>query len=1352
MVTLRKSGVFPNRRKPCALARRNGLSRHWLFVAAAALLLTLPGRAQGADRFCDPAFEDCRAPLLALIDNETVGIDVAFWFMEDARYSAALERAKARNVKIRVIFDSEALPNEPVRQFVVDTLVHAGIPMREKVDPGINHWKMMIFAGQRVVQFSGANHTSEAFVYEVPYSAYVDEVIYFTDKPSLVNSFMTKFDDVWTSTNGMMANYANVTTIARAYPTTPIDPELNFAPFESFRDRSTATYRAENTRVDAIIYRITDRAHTDTLIENVQRGVGLRLITEPFQYRDESRLWHSWNVDRLYKAGLQNPIGGQPGIQIRHRLHSGLLHEKLSIMIGQGMSVIGSSNWTSASSDYQLEHNLFTHDPAFYTWSRNHFDRKWNNLGGAPETTAFVPLPPHKPSLSSPSNNETGQPATVTLQWQAGPWAHKYDVFLGTDPANLAKIVNDEELGPYDISTTITGLVSGTRYYWRVVSRTMADLTQTSDTFSFVTAGTAPGNVAPTVSLTGPASGASYTAPATVTLTATAGDTDGTVARVDFLAGTTVVGSAFAAPYSFSWTNVPAGGYSVSARAVDNLGATTTSASATITVSPGSSGDVPAPWSHGDIGGVSQPGNASVNSGVWTVSGSGADVWGTSDQFHFAYQSLTGDGTITARVTSVQNTDQWTKVGVMFRQSLAPDAAHGFMLVTPADSTKGLAFQRRTTTGSTSTHTAGGDGAAPVWVRLTRSGNVVTAYRSADGTTWTTVGSDIIPMPATIYAGLAVNSHLASALANGTFDNVSVTPAGGPPPNASPTVSLTAPSDGAALTAPAAVTLSANAFDSDGTIAKVDFYAGTTLLGSDTSSPYSFAWNNVPEGTYSLSARATDNLGALATSAAVTIRVTAAPAPTQLPAGWAKQDIGAVAIAGTTSFAGGTFTVSGSGADVWGTVDEFQFAYHQLTGDGTIVARVASVQNVDPWTKVGIMLRQSLTADSAHAFMLVTPAESMKGLAFQRRTTTGGSSTHTAGGNGAVPVWVRLTRSGNTITAFRSPDGVTWTAVGSDTIPMAATVYAGLAVTSHNAGALATGTFDNVSITPAVGPPPPNASPTVTLTAPASGTTFAAPATVSLSANAFDTDGTIASVDFYAGTTLLGTDTSSPYSLTWNNVAAGSYSLTARATDNLGAQATSAATSIEVTTAAPPLPAGWSNGDIGAVAIAGTTSFASGTFTMRGSGADIWGTADEFQFAYRTLTGDGSIVARIASLQNVDQWTKAGVMIRASLTSGSRHAMMVVSPGKGLAFQRRTADNASSVHTPGALVAAPIWVRLQRSGDLITASTSSDGVSWAVVGTETISLPGTVYVGLPLTSHNAGTAATAVIDNVTVAP
>ena len=112
------------------------------------------------------------------------------------------------------------------------------------------------------------------------------------------------------------------------------------------------------------------------------------------------------------------------------------------------------------------------------------------------------------------------------------------------------------------------------------------------------------------------------------------------------------------------------------------------------------------------------------------------------------------------------------------------------------------------------------------------------------------------------------------------------------------------------------------------------------------------------------------------------------------------------------------------------------------------------------------MIRATLAADSAHGFMLVTPS-GVKGLAFQRRVVTGGVSTNTSGGSGAPPAWVRVTRSGSTISAYRSADGVTWTLVGSDSIQMGATVFAGLAVASHDATQRATATFDNVSVTAA---------------------------------------------------------------------------------------------------------------------------------------------------------------------------------------------------------------------------------------------------------------------------------------------
>src|SRR5688572_29903903 len=294
------------------LALRRPMTAVFALLATA---LSLPAVAPAQDSdlleiMCDPAYEDCREPLIKLIDQETVRIDVAFWFMEDLRYSSALHRARARGVPIRVLMDSRANPDYPGNVFALEQLVAAGIPMREKISAGIMHWKMMLFEGQRTVQFSGANYSDEALVPIVPWTNYVDEIIYFTNRASWVNSFMTKFDDMWTSTSGYQ-DYANVTNVVRAYGTFPIDPELNFPP-GGFRERSVEHYLAETQRIDSLMFRITDRAHTDALIEMVTRGVPTRLITEQHQYREERRLWHAWNVDRLWLAGRAHLINGLP--------------------------------------------------------------------------------------------------------------------------------------------------------------------------------------------------------------------------------------------------------------------------------------------------------------------------------------------------------------------------------------------------------------------------------------------------------------------------------------------------------------------------------------------------------------------------------------------------------------------------------------------------------------------------------------------------------------------------------------------------------------------------------------------------------------------------------------------------------------------------------------------------------------------------------------------------------------------------------------------------------------------------------------------------------------------------------
>ncbi|MEQ8471964.1 MAG: fibronectin type III domain-containing protein [Marinoscillum sp.] len=188
-----------------------------------------------------------------------------------------------------------------------------------------------------------------------------------------------------------------------------------------------------------------------------------------------------------------------------------------------------------------------------------------------------------------------------------------------------------------------------------------------------------------------------------------------------------------------------------------------------------SGGSLPSPWVSSNIGSVGQTGSAGHSSGTFTVSGSGADIWGTSDQFRYVYQQVTGDVTLTARVATLGNTDPWAKGGVMIRNSLGANSQHAFTAVT---STNGTAFQRRVSSGGTSTHTAG-SGSAPYWVRIQRSGNSFISYVSSNGTSWTQIGSETISMGSTVYVGLAVTSHNNSTSCTATFNNINLTTGGG---------------------------------------------------------------------------------------------------------------------------------------------------------------------------------------------------------------------------------------------------------------------------------------------------------------------------------------------------------------------------------------------------------------------------------------------------------------------------------------------------------------------------------------------------------------------------------------------
>jgi hypothetical protein len=186
-------------------------------------------------------------------------------------------------------------------------------------------------------------------------------------------------------------------------------------------------------------------------------------------------------------------------------------------------------------------------------------------------------------------------------------------------------------------------------------------------------------------------------------------------------------------------------------------------------------------------------------------------------------------------------------------------------------------------------------------------------------------------------------------------------------------------------------------------------------------------------------------------------------------------------------------------------------------------------------------------------------------------------------------------------------------------------------------------------------------------------------------------------------------------------------------------------------TPAANVPAPWLAQDIGAVGLVGNESCSNGVFTVMGGGADIWNAADAFHFVYLPATNNCTLIARVTAVPDIDNWSKAGVMIRASLSSNSINAYIAVTPSNGVSFQYRSStggqcNNVDPTNGP----TAPYWVKLVRTGSTFTGYDSPDGTNWTQVGSATLTMPSVVSVGLAVTAHNNSSLCAATLDNVSV--
>jgi hypothetical protein len=472
------------------------------------------------ERMYWPATENVTNVLVQRINAETVRIDIAAWYLSERMVSNALVNRMKAGVRVRLIGDRGSI-------FEIDQhtrnefywLASQGVPIRLRYHPTyypeIVHWKASIFAGQNLVAFGSANYTPFELA-PVSSTNYKDETVLLTNDPELVNAFKTQFDRMWNDTtpeplgrvpnppyfrnwddacraeaacNDYWTRYPNPVPMqintARLEPDYPMPADMVWSQGSVFNNRLVTEINNEINFVDFVIYRLTVKTITDALLAKHRAGVPVRIIMEPNEYRN--RKWPEFWLTRAYMDTLW-----AAGVPIKMRKHEGLTHMKM--LITSRVATNASSN---LASEWQRDHNYFVpagRKPALHTAMRSRFNTMWSDTAGF---TDFVPEAADAPSLTLPAHTATSVSTTPTLTWNRAAFATSFDVYLGTSTANMTRVANvPAQLvnNPPDTYSwrPATALQSGTTYYWRVVSRTNANLQTSSATRTFTTSGTPP--------------------------------------------------------------------------------------------------------------------------------------------------------------------------------------------------------------------------------------------------------------------------------------------------------------------------------------------------------------------------------------------------------------------------------------------------------------------------------------------------------------------------------------------------------------------------------------------------------------------------------------------------------------------------------------------------------------------------------------------------------------------------------------------------------------------------------------------------------------------------------------------
>lgn len=655
---------------------------------------------------------------------------------------------------------------------------------------------------------------------------------------------------------------------------------------------------------------------------------------------------------------------------------------------------------------------------------------------------------------------------------------------------------------------------------------------------------------APTVAVTAPAAGASIPIGSATNLSATAADADGTIVSVQFFANGVAVGAADTAfPYNASFLPLSPGNYAITAQAIDNGGNIATSAPVTVSVAGGAAPSVAvtAPVAGTTVAvNTSQTLTATASSPTAVISSvqflvNGIAVGAADTTFPYSAvwtPASLGTYSITARATdSVGNISDSAPIVVTAGSSAAPTVA----MVNPAD---GSAYTVGTavTLNASAQDSDGTIAGVQFLINGVLQGAPDTTAPYAAAFTPTSVGVYTVAAQATDNTGNVATSA-----------PITITIGA----NAAPTISLTSPSSGLSFGLGNQVLLAATAVDADGTVASVQFFANGLLLGTASSAPYNVSWRPTVAGAFSVTATAIDNVGNATTSAPVAVTITSVAAPSVAITN---------PVAGTPYGVGNAIPVVATTSGGNGPIAQVQF----FVNGAPLGAADTSSPYTGTWTPnaPGLYTVLAVATDSAGISSNSTPLNvTIAGNAPPLVALTSPPSGTIVNGGSVVSLTASASDADGTITAVRflANGNVVATATAAPYIgawtPTAAGSYTVVAQAQDNSGNVT----NSPPVTVVVAA---NQAPRVAITGPGNGSAVRLGGSTTISASASDTDGTIASVQFFANGVAVGAaDTSSPYTATWTANSEGIYRLTAVALDNSGAATTSAVATVLVVAA-----------------------------------------------------------------------------------------------------------------------------------------------------------------------------------------